>query len=112
MIDRAWNAIAANRAALQLVEALPAEVLRQRVNVFRLCLHPDGLAAVTRNFEDWSAYLLGQLHRAAVSYCPGRDVIDWRAIAEHFAPSRQLITAHTSTGAAFYTVRVSARKGS
>jgi len=62
--------------------------------------------------EAGQAAIEGQLHRAAVSYCPGRDVIDWRSIAEHFAPSRQLITAHTSTGAAFYTVRVSARKGS
>ena len=60
--------------------------------------------------EAGQAAIEGQLHRAAVSFCPGRDVTDWRSIAEHFAPSRQLITAHTATGAAFYTVRVSARK--
>jgi hypothetical protein len=60
--------------------------------------------------EAGQAAIEGTLHRAAVSFCPGRDVTDWRAIAEHFAPSRQLITAHTATGAAFYTVRVSARK--
>ena len=60
--------------------------------------------------EAGQAAIEGHLHRAAVSFCPGRDVTDWRAIAEYFAPSRQLITAHTATGAAFYTVRVSARK--
>jgi hypothetical protein len=53
----------------------------------------------------------GDLYRAAISHCPGRETIAWRAIAEHFKPSRQLITAHTSEGVPFSTVRVSARKG-
>jgi hypothetical protein len=52
----------------------------------------------------------GQLHRAALSYCAGRELIDWKTIAAKLAPSRQLIAAHTSTGEPFYTVRVSARK--
>ena len=55
--------------------------------------------------------LEGDLYRAAVSHCPGREVVAWKAIAEHFKPSRQLVTAHTSTGAPFSVVRVSARKG-
>jgi hypothetical protein len=33
------------------------------VNVFRVCLHPDGLAARTLNFDDWSSYLLRQIRR-------------------------------------------------
>lgn len=53
----------------------------------------------------------GALHRVAISYSDGRVTVDWRAIAEKLGPSRQLITAHTSTGAPFATVRVSARKG-
>ena len=53
----------------------------------------------------------GQLHRAALSFCAGRELIDWKTIAAKLAPSRQLIAAHTSTGEPFYTVRVSARKG-
>lgn len=53
----------------------------------------------------------GDLYRAAVSHCAGREVIAWKAIAEHFKPSRQLITAHTEHGTPFSTVRVSARKG-
>lgn len=53
----------------------------------------------------------GTAHRAAVSFCPGREVIDWQTIAEKLQPSRQLITAHTAQGAAFHTVRLSARKG-
>lgn len=53
----------------------------------------------------------GTMHRAAITRNPGRVSIDWRAVAEHFSPSRQLITAHTSTGDPFVTIRVSARKG-
>jgi len=63
VIDRAWNVVISNRAAGLLLEGLPAEILGTTVNVFRVCLHPDGLASRTRNFPEWSAYLLGQLHR-------------------------------------------------
>lgn len=54
----------------------------------------------------------GTMHRATVSTCAGRESIDWQAIAAKYNPSRQLITAHTSTGAPYCVVRVSARKGS
>lgn len=53
----------------------------------------------------------GTAHRAAISFCPGRETIDWQAVAAKFNPSRQLITAHTAQGAPFHVVRVSARKG-
>ena len=53
----------------------------------------------------------GILARASVSYCEGREKVDWQTIAQRFNPSRQLIVAHTTTGAPFHTVRVSARKG-
>jgi hypothetical protein len=32
--------------------------------VYRVCLHPEGLAAVTVDFRPWAAYLLDQLRRA------------------------------------------------
>lgn len=54
----------------------------------------------------------GLYHRAAISECHGRAIIDWRAVAEFYKPSRQLITAHTSTGESYFNVRVSARKTS
>jgi hypothetical protein len=53
----------------------------------------------------------GTAHRAAVSHCAGRVSVDWETIAAKFSPSRQLIAAHTSTGAPYTVVRVSARKG-
>lgn len=65
VVDRCWNVVASNRAAGLLVSALPEHVLEPAINVFRVCLHPDGLAAHTHNFPDWAHYLLGQLHRTA-----------------------------------------------
>jgi transcriptional regulator with XRE-family HTH domain len=65
-IDRHWNIVLANRAASMLIAAVPADLLGPPVNVFRVCLHPRGLAAHTRNLDEWAAYLLGQLRRAWV----------------------------------------------
>lgn len=65
VVDRCWNVVAANRAAQVLTAVVPEHVLTPTVNVFRVCLHPDGLAAVTLNFAEWARYLLDQLHRTA-----------------------------------------------
>jgi transcriptional regulator with XRE-family HTH domain len=63
VIDRGWNILLANTAASALTIGLPESVLAPAPNVFRLCLHPDGLAARTVNFDDWAGYLLRQLRR-------------------------------------------------
>ncbi len=62
-VDRSWNVLLANRAALTFVEDVPAALLQPTMNVFRLCLHPDGLASRTNNFADWADYLLGEIRR-------------------------------------------------
>jgi hypothetical protein len=66
VVDRYWNVVLANNAALAMTAALPDHVKGPPVNVFRASLHPDGLAAHTLNFPEWSRYLLGQLHRCAL----------------------------------------------
>jgi hypothetical protein len=53
----------------------------------------------------------GTQHRAAISIT-ARTAINWQAIAQHLKPSRQLITAHTTEGAPFAVVRISAKKTS
>lgn len=62
VIDQSWNVISANAAAASLTAALPPALAGPPLNVFRACLHPDGLARATLNFPQWAAYLLGQLH--------------------------------------------------
>jgi transcriptional regulator with XRE-family HTH domain len=63
VIDRCWDVVLANEAALGLLAGLPDHVLLPQVNVFRVCLHPDGLAPRTRNLTDWAGYLLRQVRR-------------------------------------------------
>ncbi|CAN5464742.1 helix-turn-helix transcriptional regulator [soil metagenome] len=65
-IDRQWNVVLHNRAAGSLLGAVPAHVVGERPNVYRICLHPDGLAARTLNFEDWATHLLDELRRTIV----------------------------------------------
>ncbi len=64
-IDRSWNVVMANQAALLLVRDLPDSLVGPPRNVYRVCLHPHGLARHTVNFPEWAAYLLAQLRRSA-----------------------------------------------
>jgi hypothetical protein len=66
VVDRSWNVVLHNRAAGLLLEGVGPAALADRPNVHRVCLHPDGLAARTLNFEDWATYLLDQLRRTVV----------------------------------------------
>jgi transcriptional regulator with XRE-family HTH domain len=63
VIDRAWNVVLANSATATLTQGLPPHLLDSPVNVYRVCLHPDGLARRTRNFTEWAGYLLHHLQR-------------------------------------------------
>jgi transcriptional regulator with XRE-family HTH domain len=63
VIDRAWNIVGTNAAASALTAGLPEHLLGPPPNVYRLSLHPDGLAARTLNFPEWAGYLLHQLKR-------------------------------------------------
>lgn len=60
--------------------------------------------------ESGESVIDGVYHRAAISESEGKVTVDWKAIAMHFNPSRQLIKAHSSQGDDYVTVRVSARK--
>jgi transcriptional regulator with XRE-family HTH domain len=64
-VDRHWQLIAANEAALQLTEGV-AEFLRTPpVNVLRMTLHPEGLAPRIVNLDDWRAHTLLRVQRDA-----------------------------------------------
>jgi transcriptional regulator with XRE-family HTH domain len=66
VIDRQWNVVLGNRAAAALTQGLPPDLMGPPLNVYRICLHPDGLAARTLNFREWAAYLLRQLRWSIV----------------------------------------------
>lgn len=66
IVDRRWDLVSANGAALGLfTEGVDPALLGGSVNVYRLGLHPDGLAPRVRNFAEYSQHLLVQLARDA-----------------------------------------------
>jgi len=60
-VDRHWNMIAANDATRRLMAGIDAAMLIPPMNVLRLSLHPDGLAAQIRNYPQWREHLLVRL---------------------------------------------------
>jgi transcriptional regulator with XRE-family HTH domain len=66
VIDRQWNVVQSNTAAAALTLGVAPELLGPPLNVYRVCLHPDGLAARTLNLPEWATYLLQQLRRTIV----------------------------------------------
>jgi len=63
VLDRAWNVVVANAAAGALVALIPEHLVGPPLNVFRVTLHPEGLAARTTNFGEWATVMLAQLRR-------------------------------------------------
>ena len=98
------NAPAYNAAILDVIVDRIAEIkaqisaLKDEENELRDALIDAGLPTID-----------GTLHRASISHCAGRTSIDWQSIALHFTPSRQLMTAHTSTGEPYFVVKLSAK---
>ena len=68
-----------------------------RAEIKRLKALDESLTAQLK--ESGAGKYAGSIWSATVYEVKGRTSIDWQSIAMHFEPSRQLITAHTSTGA-------------
>lgn len=67
VLDRRWNIVLANQAAGALVAAVEPALLAPTMNIFRISLHPNGMAARTLNFAEWARYLVWQLHRLVIA---------------------------------------------
>jgi transcriptional regulator with XRE-family HTH domain len=65
VIDRYHDLLAANDASQLLLDGVAAGLLEPPANSLRIALHPEGLAPRTLNLGEWSAHLLGRLHREA-----------------------------------------------
>jgi transcriptional regulator with XRE-family HTH domain len=63
-LDRCWNVVAANRAAMTLLSRhVSPEMLAPPINVFRLSLHPRGLASRIANLAQWRSHLFERLRQ-------------------------------------------------
>jgi transcriptional regulator with XRE-family HTH domain len=65
IVDRRWNLIEANAAALRILQGVDPELLAPPVNAMRLALHPKGLAPRILNHAQWRAHLLDRVRREA-----------------------------------------------
>jgi transcriptional regulator with XRE-family HTH domain len=63
LVDRRWQLVSANTAALVLVEDVAPELVEPPCNVLRASLHPEGLAPRIVNLGPWSAHLIDNLRR-------------------------------------------------
>lgn len=62
-VDRHWNMIAANGAALPFLKLVEDKTLLEPANVLRLSLHPRGLAPYITNLAEWRSHLIVRLRR-------------------------------------------------
>lgn len=63
VVDRCWNVLTGNRAMSVLMDGIPPHLLEPQPNVFRLALHPDGLASRLSDLGEVRALFLERLLR-------------------------------------------------
>jgi transcriptional regulator with XRE-family HTH domain len=62
-VDRRWDVVNANDAALALVDGVDASVLAPALNVYRISLHPDGLRSRIENFDEYADHVIARLQQ-------------------------------------------------
>lgn len=65
VVDRRGDLIAANTAFDLITEGAAPELTGPGTNVYRLALHPDGVAPRIRNLAEWARHILARLHHLA-----------------------------------------------
>ncbi|MGW5520460.1 helix-turn-helix domain-containing protein [Nocardia africana] len=63
VIDRGYDVVASNRSVQVLLEGVSPDLLEPRLNVVRVCLHPEGLAPRLANYSAFRENLLQRLLR-------------------------------------------------
>jgi transcriptional regulator with XRE-family HTH domain len=63
LVDRRWELVASNQAALLLVADVDPELLAPPCNVLRATLHPKGVAPRIVNLPQWVDHILGNVRR-------------------------------------------------
>jgi hypothetical protein len=76
--------------------------------IARLKAQRDDMAFIMKLQGEGRYY--GQSFEGLVYSSKGRTTTDWKTIAGHFNPSRQLIVAHTTTGEPSLSLKVEALK--
>jgi transcriptional regulator with XRE-family HTH domain len=106
-VDRRWDLVNTNDKALVILEGLDESLLGPPTNVYRVSLHPDGLASRIENFDEYADHLLSRLqHQVSVSADPDlvelleemRGYVGRRHPIAHIAPSQVLLPIRVRLG--------------
>ena len=62
-LDRHYNVVAANRAVPLFLEGVAPALLQPPMNVLRISLHPDGIAARIENLRQWRGHVFERLRQ-------------------------------------------------
>ncbi|MFC8452501.1 helix-turn-helix domain-containing protein [Kitasatospora sp. NPDC057223] len=87
VVDRYGRLVAANDAFALLTEGADAGLLGPEPNLFRLALHPGGLAPRIANFDDWAQHVVSGLRREADRH-PDEQLAALCAELAGYAPAR------------------------
>jgi phage host-nuclease inhibitor protein Gam len=90
------------------VQSIIDEIGNMDREISRLKAQRDDFAAIVKLTGEGRYY--GQQFEGLVYSSKGRVVTNWKAVAEHFSPSRQLLSAHTTTGEPTLSLKVEALK--
>jgi transcriptional regulator with XRE-family HTH domain len=93
VIDRHGDLVAANEAFGLLTDGAAPELLEPTANVYRLALHPKGMAPRIVNFAEWARHILEGIH-AEVLRNPDDLLADLHTELTEYVPDRPLKPGH------------------
>jgi transcriptional regulator with XRE-family HTH domain len=65
VLDRLGDVVLTNRSVAPLLEGVDPQLLAPPINVYRLSMHPNGMAPRIYNRDEWNAHLAHRLARLA-----------------------------------------------
>ena len=86
--------IAANDALDVLSEGVAPELLAPPVNVYRLALHPYGMASRIGIFTQWAYHVVDRLHQEALRSPDDSRLAELHAELNELAPDRAVTADH------------------
>lgn len=93
VIDRHGDLVAANAAFELITDGAAPGLLKPPANVYRLALHPAGLAPRIVNFGEWAQHIVGRL-LAEVQRNPDERLADLHAELQEYVPDAHMETGH------------------
>jgi transcriptional regulator with XRE-family HTH domain len=93
IVDRYGDLIAANEALDVLTGGVAADLLAEPINIYRLALHPDGMAPRITNLSQWAYHILDRLQQESLRN-PDDRLTSLHAELSGYAPGRVVAEGH------------------